>query len=93
MPNSTATERRVLDMPKSLYAFRSLRQLPDRSLNGLFAGMSLNGSSLSPDSDANERYGKPLSAREIVVGNVAKPTPGGQRLVSLLNTQISKHAK
>jgi lipid-binding SYLF domain-containing protein len=55
--------------------------------------MSLNGSSLSPDSDANERYGKPLSAREIVVGNVAKPTPGGQPLVSLLNTQISKHAK
>ena len=61
---------------------------------GLFAGMSLNGSSMSPDSDANERlYGKPLSAREIVVGNAAKPTPGGQPLVSLLNTQVPKHAK
>jgi len=61
---------------------------------GLFAGMSLNGSSMSPDSDANERlYGKPLSAREIVVGNAAKPTPGGEPLVSLLNTQVPKHAK
>ena len=61
---------------------------------GLFAGMSLNGSSMSPDSDANERlYGKQLSAREIVVGNAAKPTPGGQTLVSLLNTQVPKHVK
>jgi len=61
---------------------------------GLFAGMSLNGSSMSPDSDANERlYGKAISAREIVIGNAAKPTPGGQSLVSLLNTQIPKHAK
>ena len=31
---------------------------------GLFAGISLNGSSLAPDSDANQRlYGKPVSAR------------------------------
>ena len=61
---------------------------------GLFAGMSLNGSSMSPDSDANERlYGKAISAREIVIGNAAKLTPGGQSLVSLLNTQIPKHAK
>ena len=61
---------------------------------GLFAGMSLNGSSMSPDSDANERlYGKAISAREIVIGNAVTPTPGGQSLVSLLNTQIPKHAK
>jgi lipid-binding SYLF domain-containing protein len=61
---------------------------------GLFAGMSLNGSTMSPDSDANERlYGKEISAREIVTGGAVKPTPGGQSLVSLLNTQIPKHAK
>ncbi|MGA7459778.1 MAG: lipid-binding SYLF domain-containing protein [Candidatus Korobacteraceae bacterium] len=59
---------------------------------GLFAGMSLSGSSLDPDEDANERlYGKALSAREIVTGNTVKATPGGQSLVSLLNSKEAKH--
>ena len=44
---------------------------------GLFAGMSLSGDSLNPDADANQRlYGKTVSAREIVLGNTVKPTPG-----------------
>jgi lipid-binding SYLF domain-containing protein len=60
--------------------------------SGLFAGVSLNGSSLDPDSDANERlYGKPVSAREIVTGNAVKPTPAGQSLVSLLNSKAGTH--
>jgi len=59
---------------------------------GLFAGMSLSGSSLDPDSDANERlYGKAVSAREIVTGNAVKATPAGQSLVSLLNSKAAKH--
>ena len=59
---------------------------------GLFAGMSLSGSSLDPDSDANARlYGKAVSARDIVVGNAVKATPGGQSLATLLNTKIPKH--
>jgi len=59
---------------------------------GLFAGMSLSGSSLDPDSDANARlYGKAVSAREIVTGNAIKATPGGQSLVSLLNSKAAKH--
>jgi len=34
---------------------------------GLFAGISLEGSSLRPDNDANDRvYGKRLEAKEIV---------------------------
>lgn len=46
---------------------------------GLFAGMSLSGASLDPDSDANQRlYGKAVSAREIVLDNAVKATPGGQ---------------
>jgi lipid-binding SYLF domain-containing protein len=58
---------------------------------GLFAGMSLSGASLDPDSDANQRlYGKAVSAREIVVGNAVKATPGGQSLVSLLNSKAPK---
>ena len=58
---------------------------------GLFAGMSLSGTSLDPDSDANERlYGKAVSAREIVTGNAVKATPAGQSLVSLLNSRVAK---
>jgi SH3 domain-containing YSC84-like protein 1 len=59
---------------------------------GLFAGMSLSGASLAPDSDANQRlYGKAVSARDIVLANSVKATPGGQSLVSLLDSKVSKH--
>ena len=52
---------------------------------GLFAGMSLNGASLEPDSSADQRlYGKAVSAYEIVIDNAVKATPAGQSLVSLL---------
>jgi lipid-binding SYLF domain-containing protein len=58
--------------------------------SGLFAGVSLDGASLDPDSSANERlYGKPASATEIVSGGV-KATPAGQSLVTLLNSKIPK---
>lgn len=60
---------------------------------GLFAGMSLGGATLEPDTDANKRlYGKDLSAQEIVRGSAVKSTPGGQPLISLLNTKIAKHS-
>ena len=55
---------------------------------GLFAGVSLNGASLEPDSSANQRlYDKTVSAREIVMDNAVKPTPAGQSLVSLLGSK------
>ena len=58
--------------------------------SGLFAGVSLDGASLDPDSKANERlYGKPASAKEIVSGGV-KATPAGGSLVSLLNSKVPK---
>lgn len=60
---------------------------------GLFAGVSLNGATLSPDQDSNKRlYGKDLSARDIVTGTAVKPTAGGQGLVSSLNAN-AKGAK
>ena len=61
--------------------------------SGLFAGMSLSGSSLSPDDDANQRLYGTASARDIVVGGKVKTTAGGQRLVSLLNTKVPKHSE
>ena len=53
---------------------------------GLFAGISLEGSTLRQDNGANQNiYGKELSAREIVRdGKVGVPA-AGQQLVSLLN--------
>ena len=52
---------------------------------GLFAGASLKGASLEPDSSADERlYDKAVSTREIVLDNAVTATPAGQSLVSVL---------
>jgi lipid-binding SYLF domain-containing protein len=59
---------------------------------GLFAGISLEGSTVRPDNDANERvYGKKVEAESIVFkGAVAVPPPA-QKLVSYLNQKSPKH--
>ena len=58
---------------------------------GLFAGMSLEGSTLRPDGDANEAvYGRKMDPREIVRGTAAIP-PGAQTLVDLLNERSPKN--
>jgi lipid-binding SYLF domain-containing protein len=59
---------------------------------GLFAGATLGGASLEPDNDANNRlYDKAITAKDIVMENAVQATPGGQTLVSLLNSKIPKH--
>jgi lipid-binding SYLF domain-containing protein len=59
--------------------------------SGVFAGISLNGASLNPDSDANTRlYGKDFSARDIVTGKGVNPTAAGKSLVSLLDSKAGK---
>ena len=59
---------------------------------GLFAGVSLEGSTLRPDNGANESvYGKKLSAEDIIrKGAVAVP-PAGQELVAVLNKKSPKN--
>jgi len=59
---------------------------------GLFAGISLEGSTLRSDGSANEKlYGRKLSAKEIIrEGKVGVP-PSAQHLVSLLNTKSPKN--
>lgn len=53
---------------------------------GLFAGVSLEGSTLRSDGDANESvYGRKLGAREIVRSGSVAPTADGRPLVDLLN--------
>jgi lipid-binding SYLF domain-containing protein len=59
---------------------------------GLFAGVSLEGSTVRPDNDANERvYGKKISAREIVLHNAVPPPPSSKLLLSTLRKHSPKH--
>jgi lipid-binding SYLF domain-containing protein len=52
---------------------------------GLFAGISLEGSTLRPDDDANARvYGRKITAREIVLGNKVAIPVTGRHLVQVL---------
>jgi len=56
---------------------------------GLFAGISLQGSTIRPDNDANaEIYGRKIRARDIVLGNKVKVPESGRHLVGVLQ----KHA-
>lgn len=59
---------------------------------GLFAGISLEGSSLRQDNGANEKvYGRKIEARDIIrKGAVAVPA-SGQKLVALLNQKSPKN--
>jgi len=59
---------------------------------GLFAGISLEGSTVRPDNDANERvYGKKLDADQIIFkGAVAVPPPA-QKLIAYLNRKSPKN--
>jgi lipid-binding SYLF domain-containing protein len=53
---------------------------------GLFAGASLEGSTLRPDNKANEKlYGKKLDAKSIVLGGVVPPPALDEPLVAMLN--------
>ena len=59
---------------------------------GLFAGISLEGSSLRPDGDANEKiYGKKISAESIVRRGAVAVPPSAQKLVALLNKKSPKN--
>ena len=52
---------------------------------GLFAGVSLEGSSLRPDNDANKDvYGRTLTARRIITGAPVSVPASGRHLVSVL---------
>src|SRR5271163_99623 len=59
---------------------------------GLFAGISLEGSTVRPDNDANERiYGKKLDAEEIIFKGAVAVPPAARRLVTTLNKRSPKN--
>jgi lipid-binding SYLF domain-containing protein len=59
---------------------------------GLFAGISLEGSTVRPDNSANEKlYGMNVTAEQIIrKGAVAVP-PSGQEMIALLNKKSPKN--
>jgi SH3 domain-containing YSC84-like protein 1 len=58
---------------------------------GLFAGVSLDGSTLDPDSDANQRlYDQPTTVHAVVRDSAVKPTSAGQALMTELDSKLMK---
>jgi lipid-binding SYLF domain-containing protein len=52
---------------------------------GLFAGVSLEGSTLRPDNGANKNlYGKDISAQDLVFKNAMPPPPSAKELLATL---------
>jgi lipid-binding SYLF domain-containing protein len=59
---------------------------------GLFAGISLEGSTLRSDGSANEKlYGRKLSAKEIIVDHKVGVPASARQLVSLLQSKSPKN--
>jgi lipid-binding SYLF domain-containing protein len=59
---------------------------------GLFAGISLEGSTVRPDDDANERvYGQNVSAEAIIFKGAVAVPPAAQKLVAFLNRKSPKN--
>jgi lipid-binding SYLF domain-containing protein len=61
---------------------------------GVFAGVSLEGSTMRSDDGANRAlYGKELSAKQIVQGGAVKSPAAGLSLIHLLDKVSPHHAK
>ncbi len=59
---------------------------------GLFAGVSLEGSTIRPDNGDNRRvYGKEIPAREIVLSGTVAVPPAAEQLISTLDAKTPKH--
>src|ERR1039457_3839499 len=59
---------------------------------GLFAGISLEGSTLRPDNDGNERlYGKRPPAKDIVIDSAIRPPASAKLLLATLNKKSPRN--
>jgi SH3 domain-containing YSC84-like protein 1 len=59
---------------------------------GLFAGVSLEGSTLRPDNEANHKlYGKELPAKDIVLHGRVKAPASARQLISSLNRKSPRN--
>src|SRR6202051_4325324 len=59
---------------------------------GLFAGVSLEGSTIRPDNGDNRRvYGRNIPARDIVLSGTVAVPPAAEQMVSTLNAKTPRH--
>jgi len=59
---------------------------------GLFAGVSLEGSTIRPDNGDNQRiYGKKIPAREIVLSGTVTAPPAAEPFISTLDAKTPRH--
>jgi SH3 domain-containing YSC84-like protein 1 len=59
---------------------------------GAFAGVSLEGSTVRPDSGANEKiYGQKVDAKDLALNGSMKTPPAAQQLVSTLDNKTPQH--
>jgi len=59
---------------------------------GLFAGVSLEGSTIRPDNGDNQHvYGKKIPARDIVLSGKVTVPPAAKPLISTLDAKTPKH--
>jgi len=80
------------DAEASTNAAMSAEMLSYSQTKGVFAGVSLSGTSLGPDSDANEKiYGKKITGDRIFDGSV-KPPASADVLLSTLQAKSPKNA-
>lgn len=80
------------DAEASTNAAMSAEMLSYSRSHGVFGGVSLSGTSLGPDSGANEKvYGKKISGQEIFAGSVQAP-PQATDLLSTLQEKSPSNA-
>src|ERR1700731_2362226 len=59
---------------------------------GLFAGVSLEGSTIRPDNGDNQRiYGKKIPARQIVLSGTVAVPPAAEQFISTLDAKTPRH--
>jgi lipid-binding SYLF domain-containing protein len=59
---------------------------------GLFAGISLEGSTIRPDNGDNRRvYGKEIPAKDIVLDGAVPPPPAAGELIATLDAKTPQH--
>src|ERR1700680_1322286 len=59
---------------------------------GLFAGVSLEGSTIRPDNGDNRHvYGREIPAKEIVLSGKVSVPPAARQMISTLDTKTPKH--
>jgi lipid-binding SYLF domain-containing protein len=77
----------------STNASMSAEMLSYSRSQGVFAGISLSGTSLGPDENSNEKiYGKKLSGSDIFSGTV-QPPPSAANLLSTLTATSPTRVK